>query len=99
MTLRNREVPRLGKAGRQLGAEEMEKRGDTPDQFGEILALEALEAHRLAAAGEMFAGQGGQRLHVAKDVATGEVSGRAGLFGRGLNYLDHAAVDNKEGVA
>src|SRR4051812_39512399 len=50
MTLRNREVPRLGKAGRQLGAEEMEKRGDTPDQLWEILALEALEAHRLAAA-------------------------------------------------
>src|SRR4051812_11496992 len=37
MTLGNREVARLGKAGRQLGAEEMEKRRDTPDQLREIL--------------------------------------------------------------
>src|SRR5213075_952852 len=34
MTLRNREVARLGKAGRQLAAEKMEKRGDPPDQLG-----------------------------------------------------------------
>src|SRR5450755_430787 len=72
----------------------MEKSRHTAGELVEIFARETLQADMLARLHRMSAWQIGQHFHVAKNVATREISAAGGTWPLFLHDLNHATIDD-----
>jgi hypothetical protein len=77
MTSVERHLMRSEKAMGHSLAQVMEKGRHAPNQVGEVLALESLQAGRFASPDGMIARLTGQGLEIAEDVAAGQIGIRA----------------------